>query len=196
MFQPVGESAANLKGDVMLVQAFFRFIVQGTRSGTMTGMQTSKEVPQVHGRIDTFTLAAIRTFQRRWAHNSGRPESDHVRGSNPRPRTQFPGPGRKAFAQGRADGGSSRELHIRATLAEARLGDLSLLSSYPWLTGVATQPFPISPSETGLALNANRAHPEEVSDVWFGKNGYLYQLTATGDGFGKLLPIADSLTLL
>jgi hypothetical protein len=69
VFQPVGESAANLKGDLMLVQAFFRFIVQGTRSGTMTGMQTSKEVPQVHGRIDTLTLAAIRTFQRRWAHN-------------------------------------------------------------------------------------------------------------------------------
>jgi hypothetical protein len=72
----------------------------------------------------------------------------------------------------------------------------SLLSNYPSISDIQTEPFPIAPGETGLALHDDPAQPNQVSDVWFARNGYLYQLTASGDGFSKLLPIARSLTLL
>jgi hypothetical protein len=55
----------------------------------------------------------------------------------------------------------------------------SLLSNSPWLSGVQTQPFPIAPGEIGLAINDDPAHPDEPADVWFARNGNLYQLTAT-----------------
>jgi hypothetical protein len=71
----------------------------------------------------------------------------------------------------------------------------SLLSNSPWLSSVQTQPFPIAPNEIGLAINGDPTHPDQASDVWFARNGYLYQLTAYGDGFSELLPIARSLAL-
>ena len=72
----------------------------------------------------------------------------------------------------------------------------SLLANYPSLSSVQTQPFPIAPRNTGLAVDDDSAQPNQVSDVWFAQDGYLYQLTASGDGFTELLPIAHSLTLL
>jgi hypothetical protein len=35
-----------------------------------------------------------------------------------------------------------------------------------------------------------------ASDVWFGRNGYLYELSTFGDGFNELLPVAHTITLL
>ena len=67
--------------------------------------------------------------------------------------------------------------------------------NYPSLSDIQTQPFPIAPGETGLALNYDLAHPDQVSDVWFGKSGYLYQLTASDDGFSELLPFAHTTAL-
>jgi len=83
-----------------------------------------------------------------------------------------------------------------ASYASPQLTTQSLLSTYPWLSGIQTQPFPIAPGETGLALNADPAHPNQVSDVWFARGGDLYQLTATDDGLNELFPIAHSITLL
>jgi hypothetical protein len=71
----------------------------------------------------------------------------------------------------------------------------SLLSNYPLLAGVATEPFPIAPGTVGLALHHDSAHPDQISDVWFARDGYLYQLTAFGDGYNELLPIARTITL-
>jgi hypothetical protein len=71
----------------------------------------------------------------------------------------------------------------------------SLLASFPYLSDVQTQPFPIAPNETGLAINGNPAHPDQLTDVWFARNGYLYQLTAYGNGLSELLPVARSLAL-
>jgi hypothetical protein len=82
-----------------------------------------------------------------------------------------------------------------ASYAATELPTQSLLSSYPSLSGIQTQPFPIAPGETGLALHKDPAHPDQVSDVWFGKNGYLYQLTTFDDGYNELLPVAHSITL-
>ena len=84
---------------------------------------------------------------------------------------------------------------IYASYASTELTMQSLLSSYPSLSGIQTQPFPIAPGETGLALNYDLAHPDQVSDVWFGKSGYLYQLTASDDGLSELLPIAHTIAL-
>src|ERR1700726_4586663 len=61
-----------------------------------------------------------------------------------------------------------------ASYASTTLTVQSLLPNFPSLSGIQTQPFPIAPGETGLALNYDLAHPDEVSDVWFGKSGYLY----------------------
>ena len=70
---PVGPRSANQRGDVMLVQAMFNLLVDGfegrTRTGFETGMKSGKEVPKINGEADAVTLAAIQTFQRRWAHN-------------------------------------------------------------------------------------------------------------------------------
>ena len=95
-----------------------------------------------------------------------------------------------------ADRNGSIQLTISpASYASSVLTIQSLLPSYPYLSAVTSAPFPIAPGETGLALNDDPAHPNQISDVWFGKNGYLYQLTAFGDGYNVLLPIAHSLTL-
>jgi hypothetical protein len=67
--QPVGHNAANVRGDVLLVQALFRFIVEGFDDLTILGMGSVDQVPHTHGLMDPVTLTAIRTFQRRWAHN-------------------------------------------------------------------------------------------------------------------------------
>jgi hypothetical protein len=82
-----------------------------------------------------------------------------------------------------------------ASYASTTLTVQSLLLNYPSLSGIQTQPFPIAPGETGLALNYDLANPDQVSDVWFGKSGYLYQLTASDDGFSELLPIAHTIAL-
>jgi hypothetical protein len=82
-----------------------------------------------------------------------------------------------------------------ASYASPALTVQSLLPNYPSLSGIQTQPFPIAPGETGLALNYDLAQPDQVSDVWFGKSGYLYQLTASDDGFSELLPIAHTIAL-
>jgi hypothetical protein len=93
-----------------------------------------------------------------------------------------------------SDASSSVQLTIiYASYAHSVLTAQSLLSSYPWLAGIATQPFPIAPGTVGLAVNNNPALPDAVSDVWFGKNGYLYELTAISGG--ELLPIAHTVTL-
>jgi hypothetical protein len=54
---------------------------------------------------------------------------------------------------------------------------------------------PPSVGETGLAIDDDPSQTDQVSDVWFAQNRYLYQLTVQGDGFNELLPIAHSLTL-
>jgi hypothetical protein len=46
-----------------------------------------------------------------------------------------------------------------------------LLSNFSFISGIQTQPFSIAPGETGLALYYDPAHPDQISDVWFGKNG-------------------------
>jgi hypothetical protein len=94
------------------------------------------------------------------------------------------------------DPGGSVQLTISyASYASPDLTVQSLLPNYPSISDIQTQPFPIAPGETGLALDDDSAHPDQISDVWFARNGYLYQLTASGDGFSELLPIAHSLTL-
>jgi hypothetical protein len=75
------------------------------------------------------------------------------------------------------------------------LTEESLLPNFPYLSGVQTQPFPIAANETGLAIDDDPTQPNQVSDVWFAQNGYLYQLTAQGDRLNVLLPIAHSLAL-
>ena len=82
-----------------------------------------------------------------------------------------------------------------ASYAAADLTQQSLLPNYPSIAGIQTQPFPIATGETGLALDNDPSQPDQISDVWFGNNGHLYQLTAHGDGFSRLLPIAHSITL-
>src|SRR5579864_5219110 len=83
-----------------------------------------------------------------------------------------------------------------ASYASPQLSVQSILRYYPYINGLQTQPFSIAPGETGLAINADPDHPDQISDVWFGKNGHLYQLTASDDGGrSALLPIAHSLTL-
>jgi hypothetical protein len=71
--QAVGPSAPNLFDDVQLVQAYINFIILGrngnTIGGRLTGMKSRYEVPRVTGKIDDLTLAAIKTFQSKWAHN-------------------------------------------------------------------------------------------------------------------------------
>jgi hypothetical protein len=67
--KPVGDKQFNLRDDVFMVQALLRFIVEAFHGGRMTGMTSAGEVPDFNGRMDAVTLAAIRTFQRRWAHN-------------------------------------------------------------------------------------------------------------------------------
>jgi hypothetical protein len=67
--KPVGDKQFNLRDDVFMVQALLRFIVEAFHGGRMTGMTSAGEVPDFNGRMDGVTLAAIRTFQRRWAHN-------------------------------------------------------------------------------------------------------------------------------
>src|ERR1700719_105275 len=42
---------------------------------------------------------------------------------------------------------------IYASYASTELTEQSLLSSYPLLSEIQTQPFPLAPGETGLALN-------------------------------------------
>jgi hypothetical protein len=70
---PVGQRSANQMGDVTLVQAMFNLLANGfegrTMTGFETGMKSQKEIPKINGEADAVTLAAIRTFQRRWAHN-------------------------------------------------------------------------------------------------------------------------------
>jgi hypothetical protein len=70
---PVGQRSANHRSDVMLVQAMFNLLVDGFEgrriTGIQTGMKSQKEIPKINGEADAVTLAAIRTFQRRWAHN-------------------------------------------------------------------------------------------------------------------------------
>jgi len=96
-----------------------------------------------------------------------------------------------------AHGSDSVQLTIMyASYASPQLTTQSLLSNFPSVSDMQTQPFPIAPGNTGLALHADPAHPDEISDVWFGENGYLFQLSAFGDGVSALLPIAHSLTLL
>jgi hypothetical protein len=84
---------------------------------------------------------------------------------------------------------------IYASYASPELTTQSLLGNFPYLSGVRTQPFPIAANETGLAIDDDPTQPNQVSDVWFAQNGYLYQLTASGAGFNELLPIAHSLAL-
>ena len=67
--KPVGDAQFNQRGDVFLVQALLRFLVDAFHGGHMTGMTSAREVPDFNGRMDAVTLAGIRTFQRRWAHN-------------------------------------------------------------------------------------------------------------------------------
>ena len=95
-----------------------------------------------------------------------------------------------------AGGSSSVQLNITyASYASPQLSVQSLLANFPSIARIQTQPFPIAAGETGLALYDDPAHPDEISDVWFGKNGLLYQMTAYGDGYTELLPIAHSLIL-
>jgi hypothetical protein len=58
-----------------MVQALLRLIVEAFHGGSVTGMKSAGEVPDFNGRMDAVTLAAIRTFQRRWAHNLIRSDS-------------------------------------------------------------------------------------------------------------------------
>jgi len=82
-----------------------------------------------------------------------------------------------------------------ASYASPELTVQSLLSNYPLLSEIKTQPFPIAPGETGLMLNDDLAHPDQITDVWFARNGDLFQLTAFDDAYNELLPIAHSITL-
>jgi hypothetical protein len=95
-----------------------------------------------------------------------------------------------------ADANGNIQLTITpASYVSSVLTTESLLSNYPSLAGIATEPFPIAPSTVGLALHYDPAHPDQVSDVWFARSGYLYQLTAYGDGYDELLGVARSITL-
>jgi hypothetical protein len=67
--KPAGDKQFNQRDDVLMVQALLRLIVEAFHGGRMTGMKSAGEVPDFNGRMDAVTLAAIRTFQRRWAHN-------------------------------------------------------------------------------------------------------------------------------
>ena len=67
--KPVGDEQFNQRDDVLMVQALLRLIVDAFHGGRMTGMNSAREVPDFNGRMDAVTLAAIRTFQKRWAHN-------------------------------------------------------------------------------------------------------------------------------
>jgi hypothetical protein len=95
-----------------------------------------------------------------------------------------------------ADAGGSVQLTITdASYAAPELSVQSLSSEYPSIAAVQTQPFPIAPGETGLAFSDDSSRPDQISDVWFGDSGRLYQLTAHGDGFSELMPIAHSVAL-
>ena len=95
-----------------------------------------------------------------------------------------------------ADAGGSVQLTITyASYAQSVLTTQSLLSNYPSLSSVTTEPFPIAPGTIGLALYYDPYHPNQISDVWFAKNGLLYQLTAFGDGYNELMPVAHTITL-
>jgi hypothetical protein len=67
--KPAGDKQFNQRDDVLMVQALLRLIVEAFHGGRMTGMKPAGEVSDFNGRMDAVTLAAIRTFQRRWAHN-------------------------------------------------------------------------------------------------------------------------------
>jgi hypothetical protein len=82
-----------------------------------------------------------------------------------------------------------------ASYASPQLSVQSVLPNYPYINSSQTQPFSIAPGVSGLALNDDPGHPDQITDVWFGQSGYLYQLTGFGDGRSALLPIAHSLTL-
>jgi hypothetical protein len=95
-----------------------------------------------------------------------------------------------------ADKNGSLQLAISyASYASPVLTTESLLSNYPYISGIQIQPFPIASGETGLALDDDRSRPSQISDVWFARNGYLYQLTAFGDGFRELMPVARTIIL-
>jgi hypothetical protein len=93
-------------------------------------------------------------------------------------------------------GGSVQLTILYAPYASSPLTEESLLPDYPWLASVQTQSFPLTGADTGLALYDDPTHQDQISDVWFAKNNYLYQLTAFGDGFSKLLPMVHSFMLL
>jgi uncharacterized membrane protein len=71
----------------------------------------------------------------------------------------------------------------------------SLLSNYPLIGSETVEPFPIATSTVGLAIDNDPSRSNGISDVWFARAGYLYQLTAFGDGYGELIPVAKTISL-
>jgi hypothetical protein len=95
-----------------------------------------------------------------------------------------------------ADALGSIQLEVSpASYVSSPLTVASLLSNYPSVGSDTVQPFPIAPGTVGLAIDDDQGHPNEVSDVWFARAGYLYQLTAFGDGYKELLPVAKTISL-
>lgn len=95
-----------------------------------------------------------------------------------------------------ADAQGSVQLTVSlASYVSSPLTVASLLSNYPLISSDTVQPFPIATGTVGLAIDNDPSRPSEVSDVWFARGGYLYQLTAFGDGYKELIPIAKTISL-
>jgi hypothetical protein len=93
---------------------------------------------------------------------------------------------------------AARNIQLTIVLAPdlpAPLTVESLLPNYPSLADATVEPFPLSPSVTGLSIADDPAHQGQITNVWFARGQYLYMFTASDGGFGDLLPIAQSIQL-
>src|ERR1051326_2860822 len=62
----IGFGVNNDKGDVLLIQAMFNFIVEGTGQPSRLGIKSSNELPGVTGIFDGDTSLIIISFQLKW----------------------------------------------------------------------------------------------------------------------------------
>jgi len=53
-------------GDVILIQAMFRFIAEGFEETSNLGLASPDDLPELSGFADSKTINAIRSFQTRW----------------------------------------------------------------------------------------------------------------------------------
>lgn len=71
---PVGVAGWNDMGDVILVQAMFRFIFEGFEDTSHLGVPSPDDVPALTGYMDGKTIKSIRSFEQRWMNLLMRPD--------------------------------------------------------------------------------------------------------------------------